>query len=329
MSDIPSDAYRPVRGTDDAPILPPALTRAAGAALFLVLVAGMALWAYRLGTRDAAEIPVIRAMEGPARIQPEDPGGLTAPHQGLEVNSVLAGEPAPSPRESAPDPAPPPVALAEEDGPQGELVVPVPEFAALAEPGEGEELRMPPQEAGPGESAGVAPDAAATVDALVAEALAAAGEDDAAAETGEAAAAEDVAALAPGPRPRGRPAGHVVRPPAPAQSQPRPAAPAEPAAPAASTASAPREVASVAPGSRLVQLGAFDNEALARQVWSQLSARHGDLLGGKSLFLERATHNARVFYRLRVAGFANTDQTRVLCEQLRARGVDCIPVTLQ
>ena len=54
----------------------------------------MGLWAYRLGTRDAAEVPIIRAMEGPTRIQPEDPGGLRAAHQGLEVNSVLAGRPA-------------------------------------------------------------------------------------------------------------------------------------------------------------------------------------------------------------------------------------------
>ena len=56
---------------------------------------------------------------------------------------------------------------------------------------------------------------------------------------------------------------------------------------------------------------------------------NGDLLASKSLYVERATGNARVFYRLRVAGFENTDQTRRMCEALRARGVDCIPVTLQ
>ncbi|MCC0066097.1 MAG: hypothetical protein H6896_03550 [Rhodovulum sp.] len=36
-----------------------------------------------------------------------------------------------------------------------------------------------------------------------------------------------------------------------------------------------------------------------------------------------------MFYRLRVAGFENTEQTRVMCEALRARSIDCIPVTLQ
>jgi hypothetical protein len=79
----------------------------------------------------------------------------------------------------------------------------------------------------------------------------------------------------------------------------------------------------------MVQLGAYDSEQSTRQAWSQLVARHGDLFAGKSLYAERATSNSRVFYRLRVAGFSNTEQTRVMCEQLKARGIDCIPVTLQ
>ena len=52
-------------------------------------------------------------------------------------------------------------------------------------------------------------------------------------------------------------------------------------------------------------------------------------MSSKNLYVERSTSNARVFYRLRVAGFENTEQTRVMCESLRGRGIDCIPVTLQ
>jgi cell division septation protein DedD len=104
----------------------------------------------------------------------------------------------------------------------------------------------------------------------------------------------------------------------------RAAAPAPaPAAPAA------REVASVGDGARLVQLGAFDSEAVTRETWARLVEGHGDLLGGKSLYVERTTANDRVFFRLRVAGFDTADETRGMCEALRARGVDCIPVTLQ
>src|SRR5690606_33401113 len=152
----------------------------------------------------------------------------------------------------------PPVALAEEDGPQGELVVAAP--ALPLEPMEGE-LRVPLQDDGPDSGTTVAstepsdaapaPDIATLVPRLIAEALAE--------DPGPGAAAEA--------RPRVRPSGHTVR----AGPAPRPAAAAparvaraesQPASPAAV-----REVSGVNPGARLVQLGAFDNEALARQVW--------------------------------------------------------------
>jgi cell division septation protein DedD len=90
-----------------------------------------------------------------------------------------------------------------------------------------------------------------------------------------------------------------------------------------------REVANVGEDARLIQLGAYDSEALTRDAWARLVAEHGDLLGEKSLYVERTTANARVFYRLRVASFENADESRALCEALRARGVDCIPVMLQ
>jgi cell division septation protein DedD len=109
------------------------------------------------------------------------------------------------------------------------------------------------------------------------------------------------------------------------------AAPAAPAAPAEPRPAAPpvREASAARPGTRMVQLGAYDSEEMTRRAWSRLVAANPDLLSSKSLYVERATGNARVFYRLRVAGFESSDQTRVMCESLRARGIDCIPVTLQ
>ena len=68
----------------------------------------------------------------------------------------------------------------------------------------------------------------------------------------------------------------------------------------------------------MVQLGAYDSEEMTRRAWSRLVAANPDLLSSKSLYVERTTSNARVFYRLRVAGFENPDQTRVMCEALRA-----------
>lgn len=304
-------------------LIPDGLRRMIGAALFLGVVAAMGLWAYRLGTRDAAEVPIIRAMEGPVRIQPEDPGGLRAAHQGLEVNSVLAGRPEnASPAGSAGAPlTAAPTLLAEEDGPQGELVIAEPAPLVDVEMSPDADLRMPLDDGALAEAsapAAVAPaETAAEPDAPVVDATSLAALVEAAVEPQ---AAES------GPRPLRRPANLPrARAAAPAAAT----AAASPAAAAPAAAPAAREVASPSRGSRMVQLGAYDSEANTRAAWNQLVARYGDLLGSKNLYIERTTANARVFYRLRVAGFENTDQTREMCEALRARGVDCIPVTLQ
>jgi hypothetical protein len=315
MHEAYSDDFASVAVGDRDRLIPAGVRRLAGAAMFLGVVAAMGLWSYRLGTRDAAEVPVIRAMEGPARVQPEDPGGAQAAHQGLEVNTVLSGTPAPMARIPAAPVAPiqaGPV-LAEEDAPQGALIVAA--ARAFAEPAEdaGADLRMPPSEDGiETVVVGEGPD----LGSLVAEALGT-----------EAGVTTPEAGTGAGARPLSRP-GNLVRARAQAPAAPV-AAPAATASASAATPAPAHEVAGVGSGSRLVQLGAYDSEQSTRQAWQRLVAQHGDLFGGKSLYAERATSNSRVFYRLRVAGFSNTEQTRVMCEQLRARGIDCIPVTLQ
>lgn len=71
-------------------------------------------WTYRLGVRDAGDVPVIRAAEGPARIRPEDPGGETFDHQGRAVYSALGGGESAS-TAAAPAFAPAPEPLTGED----------------------------------------------------------------------------------------------------------------------------------------------------------------------------------------------------------------------
>jgi hypothetical protein len=316
MRDLSSDDYASVVGNPDTPLIPESLRRLTGALLFLTLITTLALWSYRLGTRDAGEVPIIRAMDGPWRVEPEDPGGLQAAHHGLEVKAVLAGNPAPEPRTEA---TPEPEILAQEDSSQGALVSSAPQ--ALAErvlnQGTEQDLPMPLAEVSAEDDFLAVPLSART--ALTEDVLA---------------TDDPELQAATGPRPKNRPANLVVRP----VKSPRPEV-VRPAAAAAVVASAPatashasttsREVASAARGARLVQLGAFDSEAITRRAWQNLVARNPDLLASKSLYIERTTSNARVFYRLRVAGFDDTEQTRQMCEALRARGVDCIPVTLQ
>lgn len=89
-----------------------------GVIISVVLVAGIAVWAYRLELRGASGLPVIQAPEGPMRIVPDDPGGERAAHQGLAVNMVAAEGEARVPTEDQLVLAPAPLNLAEDDLPK-------------------------------------------------------------------------------------------------------------------------------------------------------------------------------------------------------------------
>ena len=61
-----------------------------GAGVSLALLIGVSVWGYQLITRDISGVPVVRAAEGPMRVQPDSPGGTVADHQGLSVNEIAA-----------------------------------------------------------------------------------------------------------------------------------------------------------------------------------------------------------------------------------------------
>ncbi|WP_424933694.1 SPOR domain-containing protein [Amaricoccus macauensis] len=316
MNELYSDDYARRDGVDANRILPSGFRGAVSAVVFLGLVGSMGVWAYRLGTRDATEVPIIRAMQGPSRVAPEDPGGFKAAHQGREINKVLEGTPAPAPREAVVIPAA--ASLTEEDKPQRDLAQ-ASQSKAVAELVEQAALE-------PTLGAADADEDVALVEPAP----------DMGGEVELEAPVEEIATDVPsGPRPFSRPSNLVrvsARASAPAPAATAAAGIAPPVRSSASQAApAPQiqEISSVSSGTRLVQLGAFDSEANTREAWRRLVAANSDLLSSKSLYVERATNNARVFYRLRVAGFQNTDQTRDLCESLRARSIDCIPVTIR
>jgi hypothetical protein len=99
---------------------PAAVARWAGAGISLALVTTLVVWGYRTAVRDPSQVPVIRAMDGPMRSQPEIAGGTEAAHQGLEVSRVLEG--APEAGEAEATLAPPPADLTDEDLPQADLL---------------------------------------------------------------------------------------------------------------------------------------------------------------------------------------------------------------
>lgn len=82
-------------------------TNITGAVLSVALIAGIGVWGYKLVMRDVSGVPVVRAVEGPMREQPVEPGGRAAAHQGLTVNAIAADGMAADPADRlilAPDP---------------------------------------------------------------------------------------------------------------------------------------------------------------------------------------------------------------------------------
>ncbi len=277
----------------------------AGAAVSTALVLGMGVWGYKLMVRDVSGIPVIEAIDGAFRTQPEEPGGLQAPHQGLQVNEIAAGGTAGETAEEvrlAPDPQD----LASEDEPMGELT------PAAPLPAEDELASVP----APGNDPDV-PEIAAT-DAEE-------GEDPAPARGTDLAVAEAMAALGAGP------AGEVGDPAALA-SRPAPRPDEAPTAPAAGTPSVGAgevEIAALAEGTRLVQLGAFESPEVARAHWQDVGARFADAFAGKRMVLQEAMSGGQPFYRLRAEGFENLAAAESFCARLLSGQADCIPVAVR
>ncbi|MDE2041703.1 MAG: SPOR domain-containing protein [Alphaproteobacteria bacterium] len=113
----------------------------------------------------------------------------------------------------------------------------------------------------------------------------------------------------------------------PAETRPAPAAPAakpnaaakidESAAPAAKPAPA---AATAAPGTGLIQLGAYGSESSAKQGWDDLKGKY-PFLASMTQSIVPATVGGATVYRLRAsAGNAAADT----CAKLKAAGANCI-----
>ncbi|WP_298494435.1 SPOR domain-containing protein [uncultured Maritimibacter sp.] len=283
-----------------------------GAVLSIALVAGLAVWGYKLAMRDVTEIPVVAALEGPMRVAPDDEGGSEAAHQGLAVNTVAATGSAEGPVNQVLL-APSPDGLTDED---------VPAVAAA--------LGSAPLETETGEAV-VTPASVSGDEAERAAALAMAEQiangatpltGDAAdlnlSDGGEALVDASAPGVAVSPRPRPRPEDIVAR---------SAASPSTDALLAATSSAAAEVPASDIPvGTRLVQIGAYDSQDVARAEWDQLAGRFEDYMGGKSRVIEEASSGGKTFYRLRVMGFDDLSDARRFCAALMAGNANCIPV---
>ncbi|NCQ23811.1 MAG: SPOR domain-containing protein [Rhodobacteraceae bacterium CG17_big_fil_post_rev_8_21_14_2_50_63_15] len=282
-------------------------THIAGATLSLALIAGIGVWGYRLILRDVSGVPVVRAIEGPMRVQPEDPGGSATDHQGLSVNAIAADGVAADPADRL-ILAPPPLELSLEDVPHGAAPAKVSDATPRAEAGdpapEPEAERMLKVAAVPAEDAA----------------------DDLDADAGADLSSKDPGFVQPTPVTGGL--GQSLRPrPRPEMSGTLPEAVARAVASAQSAGGVTEiDPERIPAGTRLAQLGAFDSPEVARAEWDRLSVKFQDYLDGKQRVVQRAESGGRTFYRLRVMGFADLSDARRFCSAMVAERAECIPV---
>ena len=288
------------------------------AGLSLLLLGGMGIWGYKLAVRDVTGVPVVRAMEGPMRIQPEDPGGEEAAYQGYSVNAVqgLGGAEAPAN----------PLALAPRNtGLAPEDINPTPGASVSATavatvepvPGASGDPQADMQALADQISEGVEPLSEVTRTSASGTQATLRAADQVVAEVVNATQVvpANVPGVARSPRPVSRPAGLAAS-----------AVVAPVATPAASSQVVEIAAAEIPVGTQLVQLGAFDSPEIARSEWDRLANRFEDYFGGKNRVIMQATQGGRNFWRLRATGFADIADARRFCAVLATARAPCIPV---
>ena len=290
-----------------------------GAATSVVLIAGLTYWGYELMVRDVTGVPVVRAIEGPMRIAPDNPGGLAAEYQGLAVNNIAAEGEAAEPAERMVL-APRPNGLAEEDQP-------VPELAMVAPPSRpaAPEVHQDavPMIAATEDSAPLAEEEEATEDtaSLIEQALLMATEEE---EAGAALLAEPVGTISPDLIPRSVPGVRVSMRPTPRPEE-RTTLQATPVVDQGAGFMI-IDPATIPVGTRLAQLGAFDSQEIAESEWQRLSAEFSDFMAGKARVIQEAQSGGKTFFRLRAHGFDDLNDARRFCSALLAGKANCIPV---
>lgn len=269
--------------------------RSSFALLALAGFVGVLWYAYEwgLGGDEAVELPTVTAETGPEKVKPSDPGGLQVPYQDqLVLNEDDADDSAPRVERLLPPPEAPmtPPALTGIAPSYDELPPALPEEGAEQDevPATAPAASVPEPPAAP-----------------------------AAGQTSETQAA----------------APKVSEPEAPESQAAQPEAP-EPKATASQatetqTAAVPpaASVAADPNGQFAVQLVSLKDSGAAEREWRRLQGVFPNLLGDKSLLLEKANvAGVGTVYRLRAGPFATRDTAASLCAQLKSKQQDCLVV---
>ncbi len=315
------------------------VSTAIGATAALGIIFAMGVWFYRLGDRDARNVPIIRAEASAAKRIPDDPGGAKTPHQGITSYDAADGA---SVSAGAAVIAPEPAVPKREDIAMGELEVPEEkaDSEAITEDPLKAEIERAVDEVAPkeavaapkrpvtddktGAEAGSPEDASATTEA---ESGAEATDEKVAAldtEVNEEAATEETATIA----------DEEIRFPDSTEFAPdaSPTAPRRPtnlvarneaAAKTAETAETDL-ITKAATSAFQIQLAADPDRGAVVKLWSRISKANADVLRGRALAVQTTVSGGTTFYRLRVGPFASRAEAVSVCQALKARNQDCI-----
>lgn len=300
------------------------------AVVALGAVGGWYFFGDRLGGPTSGQPPVVHAEVGPAKVRPDNPGGMEVPDRDKLVYDRLQGN---GERQAMEHLLPPPEvpltpprtgvaprrdALPDETAGEEDQ----PETAAVPTAEDVRAAKLPPHAPAPPGS----PAANSGADALT---------------QARGGKSKTSAGLAPAPpaMPAGRVEESTLAPPEGGQPAALPKAAPEPqvaaAPPAVRTPDPPppsSPVPSPAPlpakgtGSGFtVQLAALDTEAKALAAWDDLKKRHTDVLGKLAPEVVRADLGTKgIYYRLRASPFASEAAARAVCDQLTQRKVGCM-----
>ena len=312
-----------------------------GGLVSIGLVVAVGVWGYRTMVRDVSDVPVVHAAKDPMRVAPEDPGGALGGNMGLAVNKVAADGLAENPADRL-ILAPAPVRLSPEDESSRVMqeIIAAEERAARAQEAADAGLLEDGDSAAEAEPEGTdalvarlmkdaepfAPEKlqAVSADTDIARALLHAQEQ----IDSEAVTEEEPTEAAFTPesddipvqslRPRMRPGANSPTGPEVMIAAPTPIQP-----------SLDVDPATIEPGTRLAQLGAYDSVETANKEWDRFAARFRDYMTDKKRVIQKASSGGRTFYRLRVMGFDDIAEARYFCAALLAEKAECIPVVFK
>lgn len=278
------------------------ISTAIGAIVAMSLLMALGIWFYRLGVRDAQNVPIIRAAAEPAKERPEDPGGLEAPHQDIESYQVASDRPASA---AAVVIAPKPPEPSREDEPLGQIAAvepPAPQEPAVA-------AELPAEPIKPGLE------------------LAATGQDAEETQVALAPVAEQPQTVSDETEPQSAVLGGTKYAPSASPSAPRRPANLVQRTAAAADQDVQRadDLARSAAKSRVqIQLAANPDRNAVRTMWNRIRSTNEDILRGRALAIQTTVSGGTTYYRLRVGPFKDAAEARNVCQALKARGQDCI-----